>query len=82
MYQSIELRNGGCGKNEHLILNNGGNYYYKAECKYYKYWQCKNGALSNKNQEMVGGMVGRSVSANASSFMVVNQCCLKLKLVI
>lgn len=78
MNHSIKLRNGECGKSEHLILNNGGNYYYEAERKYYKYLQCKNDALSNKNQEMVGGLGGRSVSANASSFMVVNQCCLKL----
>lgn len=44
-----------------LILNNGGDYSYKAECKYYKPSQCKNDALTSKNQEVVGERVGGSV---------------------
>lgn len=46
-----------------LILNNGGNYSYKVECKYYKPWQCKNDVPTSKNQEVVGGVVGGSVRA-------------------
>lgn len=45
-----------------LILNNGGDYSYKAECKYYKPSQCKNDAPTSKNQEVVGERVGGSVS--------------------
>lgn len=37
-----------------LILNNGGDYSYKAECKYYKPSQCKNDAPTAKIRRLWG----------------------------